>query len=148
MICRNYIVTGEDVNDYMVMEDAAYISYALRLLYHFLFNNGFSKEKLNSMHLGLQEGNHELICHKALMFTQSFSVEMKYCHIGDTINFKSCFSNSNNECCAEVIKEVKWFDPISREVVKTPKQVLSHLPKTKMQLNAALRNQISTNSQT
>ncbi|AOC97022.1 hypothetical protein BB050_03944 [Flavobacterium anhuiense] len=124
MICRNYIVTGEDVNDYMVMEDTAYISYTLRLLYHFLFNNGFSKVKLNYMHLDLQEGNHELVCHKDLMFTQSFLVEMKYCHIQDNINFKSCFFNSRNECCAEVIKEVKWFDPISKEVIRTPKNIL------------------------
>lgn len=78
MICKNYVVTGEDVNDYMVMEDSAYSSYTLRLLYHFLFHNGFSKEKLNQMHLGLQEGNHELVSHKDLMFTEKFLVEMKH----------------------------------------------------------------------
>ncbi len=127
MICKNYVVTGEDVNDYMVMEDTAYISYTVRLLYQFLFYNGFSKEKLNYMHLGLQEGSHELIIYKNLMFTEHFLVEMKHCYLADKINIKSCFFNSKNECCAEVIKEVKWFDPISKEVVKTPKQILRHL---------------------
>lgn len=57
MICKNYIVSGEDVNDSMIMEDSAYISYTLRLLYHFLFYNGVSREKLNGLHVELQEGN-------------------------------------------------------------------------------------------
>ncbi|MEN2401263.1 hypothetical protein GKZ90_0015850 [Flavobacterium sp. MC2016-06] len=126
MIYRNYIVTGEDVNDVMVMENTAYISYTLRLLYHFLFDNGFSKERLNALHLGLQEGNHELVSYKNLMFTERFFVEMKHCYIDDKINIKSCFFNSKKECCAEVTKEVEWFDPIRREVTATPKQILQH----------------------
>ncbi|KAF2516644.1 hypothetical protein [Flavobacterium foetidum] len=126
MIYKNYVVTGEDVNDYMVMENAAYASYTLRLLYHFLFYNGFSKERLNYMHLSLQEGNHELVSHKDLMFTEHFLVELKHCTIDDKINLKSYFFNSKNECCAEVTKEVKWFDPISKEVIKTPQLILRH----------------------
>ena len=88
MICKNYVVTGEDVNDFMVMENASYISYTVRLLYHFLFHNGFSKEKLNTLNLDLREGNHELICYKDLMFTEHFLVEMKHCYIEDKINIK------------------------------------------------------------
>lgn len=126
MICKNYVVAGEDVNDYMVMENTAYISYTLRLLYHFLFNNGFSKEKLNALHLGLQEGHHELICYKNLMFTEPFFVEMKHCYINDTIKIKSSFFNSKNECCAEVTKEVEWFDSIRKEIIATPKVILQH----------------------
>ena len=126
MICKNYVVTGEDVNDSMVMESAAYISYSVRLMYHFLFYNGFSKEKLNTLNLGLHEGNHELICYKDLMFTQHFFVELKHFSIDDKITIKSSFFNSKNECCAEVTKEVEWFDPIRREVIETPKQILMH----------------------
>jgi len=126
MICKNYVVTGEDVNDFMVMESAAYISYSVRLLYHFLFYNGFSKEKLNTLNLDLHEGNHELICYKDLMFTQHFFVELKHFYIDDKIRIKSSFFNSKNECCAEVTKEVEWFDPIRRQVVETPKQILLH----------------------
>ncbi|MCV9927586.1 hypothetical protein OIU83_07985 [Flavobacterium sp. LS1R49] len=126
MIRKNYVVTGEDVNDGMVMENTAYISYAIRLLYHFLFHNGFSREKLNTLHLGLQEGNHILICYKNLMFTEHFFVKMENCYIEDKIKIKSCFFNSKNECCAEVTKEVEWFDHIHKEVIAAPKQILQH----------------------
>ena len=126
MICKNYVVTGEDVNDYMVMENASYVSYTVRLLYQFLFHNGFSKERLNTLHLVLQEGNHVLICHKDLMFTETFFVEMTHCRINDKINIKSCFFNSKNECCAEVTKEIQWFDSLRGEVIGAPKQILKY----------------------
>ena len=126
MICKNYIVAGEDVNDFMVMESTAYISYTLRVLNHFLFKNGFSKEKLNALHLSLQGGHHELVCYKNLMFTEPFFVEMKNCHIDDKINIKSFFFNTKYECCAEVTKEVEWFDNISKEVIAAPKKILLH----------------------
>jgi len=126
MIGKNYVVTGEDVNDVMEMESTAYISYTLRLLYHFLFHNGFSRQKLNALHLSLQEGNHVLVCYKNLMFTEPFVVEIKHCYIADKINIKSCFFNSKNECCAEVTEEVEWFDHIRREVITTPKKILQH----------------------
>ncbi len=78
------------------------------------------------LHLGLQERNHELVCYKNLMFTEQFFVEMKHCCIDDKINIKSCFFNSKNECCAEVTKEIEWFDDIRREVIAAPKQILRH----------------------
>lgn len=126
MICKNYIVSGEDVNDNMVMEDSAYIAYTLRLLYHFLFYNGVSKEKLNGLHVELQEGNQVLLFHKNLMFTEPFFIELKHCHINDKINIKSCFFNSKNECCAEITKEVEWVDSIRKEIILAPKQILKY----------------------
>jgi acyl-CoA thioesterase FadM len=126
MTGKKYIVTGEDVNDFMVMEGTAYVSYTLRLLYHFLFANGFSKEKLNALHLGLQERNHVLICYKNLMFTEHFFVEMQHCYIDDKITIKSCFFNSKNECCAEVTKEIEWFDHSRRQVIAAPKHIVQH----------------------
>jgi hypothetical protein len=126
MICKNYVVTGEDVDDFMVMESNAYISYTLRLLYHFLFANGFSKEKMKTLQLSLQGGDHVLVNYKNLMFTEQFSVEMKHCCIDDKINIKSYFFNSKNECCAEVTKEVEWFDPVRKIVIASPKQILQH----------------------
>ncbi|WP_289661115.1 hypothetical protein [Flavobacterium panacagri] len=134
MVFRNYVVTGEDVNDFMVMEDSAYISYTLRLLHHFLFSNGFSKQKLNSMNLDLEGGNHELICYKKLMFTEPFLVELKHCYVKDKIYLKSCFFNSKNECCTEVTKEVKWLNQTNREIIKTPKYILNHLSKNIVQI--------------
>lgn len=126
MNSRNYVVTGADVNDVMEMENTAYVSYTLRLLYLFLFANGYSKQKLNNMHLGVQEENHELICYKNLMFTEPFFIEIKHCSIGDKINIKSSFFNSKKECCAEVTKELVWFDTIRSEVTSAPKKILQH----------------------
>ncbi|MWB93282.1 hypothetical protein GON26_02830 [Flavobacterium sp. GA093] len=126
MICKNYVVAGEDVNDFMVMENAAYLSYTKRLLYHFLFENGFSREKLNTFNLGLQERNHVLVCYQNLMFTEPFFVEMKHFSVDDKISFKSLFFNSKKECCAEVTKEVEWFDNIKKEAIAVPKQILLH----------------------
>jgi hypothetical protein len=126
MICKNYVVTGQDVNGDMEMENTAYISYTLRLLYRFLFDNGFSKEKLNALHLGLQVENHELVCYKNLMFTEPFFIKIENCCIEDKIKIKSCFFNSKNECCAEVTKEVEWFDHIRSQVIVTPKKILQH----------------------
>jgi hypothetical protein len=126
MIWKNYVVTGEDVNGDMEMESTAYISYALRVLYRFLFDNGFSKEKLNTQHLSLQVENHELVCYKNLIFTESFFIKIENYWIDDKIKIKSCFFNSRNECCAEVTKEVEWFDHINREVIATPKQILKY----------------------
>lgn len=125
-MCKNYVVTGQDVNGDMEMESNAYISYTLRLLYRFLFENGFSKEKLNAQHLGLQVENHELVCYKNLIFTEPFFIKMENCCIDDKIKIKSCFFNSKNECCAEVTKEVEWFDHIRSQVIVTPKQILRH----------------------
>ncbi|PWB27335.1 hypothetical protein [Flavobacterium sp. HTF] len=126
MICKNYTVSGEDVNDIMEMESTAYIAYTIRLLYHFLFDNGFSREKLNALHLGLQEADNEFICYRNLMFTESFFVEMKHCQIDDKINIKSSFFNAKNECCAEVSKEVKWFDHTLGQIITTPAQIRRH----------------------
>ncbi|WP_288251381.1 hypothetical protein [uncultured Flavobacterium sp.] len=108
------------------MESTAYISYTLRLLYHFLYNNGFSKEKLNALHLGIQEENNKLLHYKNLMFTEPFSIELKYCHINEKINMKSSFLNSKQECCAEVFKELQWFNMVQQKVVITPKKIFNH----------------------
>lgn len=138
MICKNYVVTGEDGNDGMEMESTAYISYTLRLLYHFLFDNGFSKQKLNSLILSLKEGNHELVYYKNLMFTEPFFIQMKHCYIDDKISIKSRFFNSQNECCTEVTKEVEWFDPIRSEVIGIPKQILKHFDLNKKSISLKL----------
>jgi hypothetical protein len=128
MICINYVVTGQDVNDDMEMESTAYISYTLRLLYRFLFDNGFSKEKLNAKHLGLQVENHKLVCYQNLMFTEPFFIKIENYCIGDKIKIKSCFFNSKNECCAEVTKEVEWFDYVRKKVIPTPKNYFHNNP--------------------
>ncbi len=43
MVCKNYVVTGEDVNDVMVMENTVFLPYTLRLLYLFYLITDFRK---------------------------------------------------------------------------------------------------------
>ena len=126
MIYRNYTVAGEDVNDTMMMENKAYVSYSIRLLYHYLFHNGFSRQKLTTLHLDLQENNHELVCYQNLMFTQPFLVLLKHCRIDEKISIKTSFFNAKDECCAEVTATIECVDPISRESILVPKQILRH----------------------
>jgi acyl-CoA thioesterase FadM len=47
MFQRNYKVKGEDVNDFMVMQNAAFLKYSSKLLDTFLHENGFTGHKLN-----------------------------------------------------------------------------------------------------
>lgn len=124
MVRKNYVVTGEDVNDFMVMENTAYLSYALRMLYHFLFEKGYSREKLNRLQLGLQEGNHTLIYYKKLMFTENFFVEMDYCCKNEKVKMKNRFYNSQKELCAEITQEVEWFDYNLGMVIPAPRQLV------------------------
>lgn len=126
MIRKNYVVKGEDVDDYMVMENTSYLSYSFRLLYHFLFQKGYSKEKLNALKLGLKEGNHTLMIYKNLMFTQAFSVEMDYCYSNGNININSYFFNAQNVICADLILEVNWFDYNRGEIIAVPRQIIQH----------------------
>lgn len=126
MITKNYVVIGKDVNDYMVMQSEAYLSYTLRLLYCFLFQNGFSKEKLNTLHLGFKEGTHRILSHQNLMFTEHFCIELKHCKIDDKIIVNSRFFNQKKECCTEVSIEFEWFDYVRSETIPTPKKILEH----------------------
>ena len=54
MFQRNYKVKGADVNDFMVMQNAAYLNYSSKLLETFLFVKGFTKIKMNALKVGLQ----------------------------------------------------------------------------------------------
>lgn len=130
MIRKNYVVKGEDVDDYMAMENEAYLSYSLRLLYHFLFEKGYSREKLNTLKLGLKEGNHALTSYKNLMFTEQFSVEMYYFYTNEKLNIKSSFFNAKNELCTDLTLEVNCFDYNLGEVIAVPQQIMKHFYET------------------
>lgn len=123
MIRKNYVVNGEDVDDCMVMEDASYLSYALRLLHYFLFEKGYSKEKLNRLKLDLKAGDYGLVSYKKLMFTEQFSVEMNYCYKKEMLNVKSYYFNSQNFLCAELNLKVYWCNNNCGEIIAMPKQI-------------------------
>lgn len=44
----------------------------------------------------------------------------------EKIKIENFFFNFKSECCAEVTKEVEWFDQIRKEVIVAPKQILQH----------------------
>jgi len=127
MYIKKYTVKGDDVNDFMYMVNFAYISYTVSILHSFLFEKGYSREKLNGLKLGLQECSHQLIYHKNLMFNEIFSVEMELCNTNQKIIIKNIFYNSKNELCTEVIKELNWFDYSKGEVIAPPKKIIKNL---------------------
>lgn len=121
MIRKNYVVRGQDVDDCMVMEDTAYLTCALRLVYHFLFEKGYSKERLNTLKLDLMVKDFKLISYKKLMFTEQFSLEMSYCYKKEMMNIKSHYFNSENFLCAEMTLEVYWFNYNCGQIIAVPK---------------------------
>jgi len=112
MFVRNYRVKGEDVNDFMVMQNFAYLSYSSRLIETYLMENGFPQMKLNSLKIGWQKSNDQLQNKKQLMFTQNFSV-----HLNFEANFKgNCiktyvdFYNERGELATTLITDLNWVN--------------------------------------
>lgn len=129
MFKRTYEVKGEDVNDFMVMQHFAYLSYASRIVDVFLFEEGYSRQKLNNLKIGLQECGEELIHHKQLMFGQTFFVNLEFATITNNkqkVNTKVCFFNIKKELCAVVFSELCWFDYGCWEVTTPPKKMGEH----------------------
>lgn len=127
MFTRNFRVKGDDVNDFMVMENAAFLKYSSKIVEVFLLDNGFSKLKLNSLKIGWQKSNDRLINQKRLMFTESFSVQL---NISTTTNFEERktilivdFYNSRSELSATLITELCWFDYTTWETISVPKKI-------------------------
>ncbi|WP_299014007.1 thioesterase family protein [uncultured Polaribacter sp.] len=134
MFQRNYTVKGEDVNDFMVMQNAAFLKYASKLFDTFLFVNGFAKLKMNTLKVGLHKSKDTLEQqHKYLMFTQPFSIQLDFKEI-ESCNKKMFvdvqFFNNKKELCAVVKRELFWFDYSTWQVITPPKKILKHFTKT------------------
>jgi len=135
MFTRSFRVKGDDVNDFMVMENSAFLKYSSKIVEVFLLENGFSKLKLNSLKIGWQKSNDRLINQKRLMFTESFSVQL---NISSTTNFEKIktiiivdFYNTRNELSATLITELCWFDYTTWETISTPKKIAQFFFKPK-----------------
>jgi acyl-CoA thioesterase FadM len=126
MFQRNYTVKGNDVNDFMVMQNAAYLNYSSKLLETFLFVKGYTKLKMNSLKVGLQKKNDQIIQYKPLLFTQAFSIELEFKNILFT-NQKMCvaihFYNIDKELCTTINRELFWFDYSSWQTISPPKKI-------------------------
>ncbi len=127
MFRRNYKVKGEDVDDYMVMQDFAYQAYISSILDTFLFEKGYSKRKLETLKIGLQKCGEELVHRKHLMFTQNFGINLEFLEVADDkqkMSIRGRFFNTQNELCAMAITHLYWFDYNHKEIVKPPKEVI------------------------
>lgn len=129
MFQRNYKVKGEDVNDFMVMQNAAYLKYTSVILETFLFSKGLSKLKMNSLKVGLQKKNDVIFQHKPLFFTQAFSLNLEFNEIVFTnqkMNVSLHFYNNKKELCTTITRELFWFDYTSWETISPPKTIIKY----------------------
>ncbi len=129
MFRRTYKVKGEDVDDFMIMQDFAYYSYASSILKSYLFEKGYSKHKLNTLKIDFQEFSQKIIYQKHLMFTQSFFVNLEFIgtnNNGQKINIRNRFFNTKNELCVTASTQLYWFDN-SKEVIAPPKPIIEHV---------------------
>ncbi|MFY0629240.1 MAG: hypothetical protein JXR05_02595 [Flavobacteriaceae bacterium] len=129
MFIRAFKVKGEDVNDFMVMQNFAYLSYSSKLLEVYLLEKGYSQLKLNSLKIGWQKSNDRLINKKHLMFTETFSVHLNFSEISMKENKMSVlvdFYNAKNELCASLMTELQWFDYNAWKIITPPKKIAQH----------------------
>ena len=129
MFVRNYKVKGMDVNDFMVMQNFAYLSYSAKLIEVFLLEKGFPQMKLNSLKIGWQKANDQLVNKKHLMFTESFSVHLNFSKINSKENITKTFIdfyNTKNELCATLTTEIQWLDYNTLKTIIPPKKIAQH----------------------
>lgn len=129
MFHRKFKVKGEDVNDFMVMQNFAYLSYASKLLEVYLLERGFSQIKLNSLKIGWQKNNDRLTNKKRLMFTESFSIHLNFSESSLKENMMTVlidFYNNKNQLCATLLTDLNWFDYTTWEIITPPKKIAQH----------------------
>ncbi len=129
MFQRNYTVKGEDVNDFMVMQNAAYLNYSSKLFETFLFVKGFSILKMNTLKVGLQKKNDQILQFKPLFFTQAFSVELEFKNIlftNQKMNVAIHFYNQEKELCSTITREFFWFDYTAWQIISPPKSIANY----------------------
>lgn len=133
MFQRIYTVKGEDVNDFMVMQNTGYLKYASKIVETFLFVKGFSNLKMNTLQVGLQKNNDQIIGYKNLMFTQTFIVKLQFKEIGicnQKMSVAIHFYNLKEEICATVVRELSWFDYSSWTTIIPPKSISKYFLKS------------------
>lgn len=134
MFQRKYKVQGVDVNDFMVMQNAAYLNYSSKILETFLFVKGFPKLKMNALRVGLQKKNDKITQHKSLLFTQIFLVDLEFESIvfsNQKMNVSIHFYNDKSELCTTVTRELFWFDYTSWKTITPPKTITKYFVEEK-----------------
>ncbi len=134
MFLRNYKVKGSDVDDFMVMQNKAYLEYSSKIFNTFLFVKGYTKLKMNKLKVGLQNKNDQVIQYQPLLFTQDFSVQLEFKKIVFTdqkMNIEIHFLNQDKELCATIKRAFFWFDYTSWQTISPPKTIASFFLKEK-----------------
>ena len=134
MFQRNYKVEGNDVNDYMVMQNTAYLKYSAKIVETFLFVKGYPKLKMNTLKVGLEKKNDEILQYKQLFFTQAFSVELVFKNVlftNQKMTVAIHFYNREKELCATITRELYWFDYTSWQIISPPKSIANCFLKVK-----------------
>ena len=134
MFQRNYTVKGSDVNDFMVMQNAAYLNYSSKLIETFLFVKGFTKLKMNTLKVGLQKKNDQILQYKPLLFTQAFSVNLEFKNIAfsnQKMNVSIHFYYDKKELCTTITRELFWFDYTSWQTITPPKTIAKYFVEEK-----------------
>lgn len=110
MCIIEYRVSGEDVNDHMVMESHAYYTYSLRHIFNFLYNLGFSKQKLNKMKVHIYERKSNIEIFRPLMFGNNFKIDIEIRRLDHSTGFfiiKYNYLNSDNKLSATIKSELQ-----------------------------------------
>jgi len=105
MYRKKFRVTGQDVDDFMVMQDFAYDLYTHSLMQNFLIESGYSKQIRERLTNHFKNSNKQLTCLKNLMFTQDFFVHLDCFDIMENdskITMQNRFFNTANELCATI----------------------------------------------
>lgn len=129
MFKRNYTVKGEDVNDFMVMQNFAYLKYTSKLIEVFLLDRGFSTLKLNNLKIGWQKNNDQLKNARKLMFMESFSAVLEFDtsrNLSDHTHVIVRFYNFEGELCSTVSTELHWVDYSNWEIIHPPKGIMKY----------------------
>ncbi|WP_405206688.1 hypothetical protein [Aquimarina sp. LLG6339-5] len=130
MFRRNFKVKGEDVDDYMVMQNSAYIAYTSSVLLAFLFDKGYTDKKRNKTKFSVQESIESLTQRKHLMFMQDFFINVELICIDNDcqkLTIRNRFFNANNELCATINSYLYWIDGVHQEIITPPKKMISRL---------------------
>ena len=129
MYQRTYRVKGEDVNDFMIMQNSAFLKYASQLLETFLFENGFTKKKLNAEKIGFDFKYDHLSNYKSLIFTNQFKINLLFKSLeknNHKMNVDFHFYNDNNELVVKLERTLFWFDYETLKNILPPLKIQSY----------------------
>jgi len=127
MFYKQYKVKGEDVNDFMVMENCSYLYYSDDIKKAFLSESGMAQKELIKKGIKLLDKKTEITYRNHLMFTQEFKVYYKISFVNSDYSkmvSTHYFYNANKILCTTIHSEVVWFDFVNEKEIMPPNRFL------------------------